>query len=232
MAHHAYVLYGPTLRSRALAHAWANAGHATSDREIVELSYAHFSVEDARALSDVAYSAPATGTEKVVMVSAGRLFHAAQNALLKIFEEPPAHTTLILMVPSPGQLLPTLRSRLIALPGGVDGHAGEEGSRERLAREFLEADVKGREKMVSKIADAAKSEKEEVKQAARLEALSLAEGLLIATRASSQKKPASDTLALMADLEKLIPILHEASAPLKQVLEHVVIVTPPSLTQK
>lgn len=38
--------------------------------------------------------------------------HEAQNALLKLLEEPPAHTVFILTVQSAQQLLPTIRSRL------------------------------------------------------------------------------------------------------------------------
>lgn len=232
MAHHAYVVPGSLSEGIARARAFARELLPAETADIAELAYNHFSVEDARSLSDIAHRAPTTGERKVIIVSTGRLFHAAQNALLKIFEEPPEHTTLLLVVPSLGQLLPTLRSRLIALPSESSSGVGEENDRERLAREFLEADQKGREKMVGKIADAAKSDKEDVKQRARLDALSLAEGLLVVAYQSQVKRANPDTLSLMADLEKLIPVLHEASAPLKQVLEHVVIITPSSLTHQ
>ena len=39
----------------------------------------------------------------------------AANAFLKLLEEPPAHTTLILTSSEPGALLPTIRSRVVAV---------------------------------------------------------------------------------------------------------------------
>ena len=41
--------------------------------------------------------------------------HHAANALLKFFEEPPRGVVLILTSPTPGRLLPTIRSRVIEL---------------------------------------------------------------------------------------------------------------------
>ena len=41
---------------------------------------------------DVAASAPFVGDYKVVIISASRAYHQAQNALLKLFEEPPEGT--------------------------------------------------------------------------------------------------------------------------------------------
>jgi len=40
---------------------------------------------------------------------------AAANAFLKLLEEPPADTTLVLTSSEPGALLPTIRSRVVAL---------------------------------------------------------------------------------------------------------------------
>jgi len=54
----------------------------------------------------------ASGKGKVFAVRQAELMSFfAQNALLKTLEEPPPGVTLILMVPSPEELLPTVRSR-------------------------------------------------------------------------------------------------------------------------
>jgi DNA polymerase-3 subunit delta' len=55
---------------------------------------------------------------------------AAANAFLKLLEEPPADTTLILTSSEPGALLPTIRSRVVALACGP----GRRGRRARPAR--------------------------------------------------------------------------------------------------
>ena len=51
------------------------------------------------------------GWRIVIVDSADEMNPAAANALLKVLEEPPAMTVLILISHSPGRLLPTIRSR-------------------------------------------------------------------------------------------------------------------------
>jgi len=59
-----------------------------------------------------AHQAPAGGRGRVFIVREAELLSiAAQNALLKTLEEPPAGVTLILICTSPAELLPTTRSR-------------------------------------------------------------------------------------------------------------------------
>ena len=50
---------------------------------------------------------------KVFIVSAEGITHEAQNALLKVFEEPTPHTHFFLILPSAESLLPTFLSRLL-----------------------------------------------------------------------------------------------------------------------
>ncbi|MDP3724293.1 MAG: hypothetical protein Q8R11_01520, partial [bacterium] len=49
---------------------------------------------------------------KVVIEEAQQLTIPAQNALLKILEEPPENVQFVLTVPHRGRLLPTIQSRL------------------------------------------------------------------------------------------------------------------------
>ncbi|MAH83506.1 MAG: hypothetical protein CBB68_03980 [Rhodospirillaceae bacterium TMED8] len=51
------------------------------------------------------------GWRVVIIDSADDLNLNAANALLKVLEEPPAHTLLLLVCHNPGRLLPTIRSR-------------------------------------------------------------------------------------------------------------------------
>ncbi|RKQ71373.1 DNA polymerase III delta prime subunit [Litorimonas taeanensis] len=52
----------------------------------------------------------------VIIDSADDLNRNAENALLKMLEEPPSKTVMILLSSSPGRLLPTIRSRCMAVP--------------------------------------------------------------------------------------------------------------------
>ncbi len=78
-------------------------------------------VEMVRALVRAAASSPAMGKRKVMILGdADRMIaqegsDAAANALLKLLEEPLPDTTLILTTSEPGALLPTIRSRVVAV---------------------------------------------------------------------------------------------------------------------
>lgn len=56
-------------------------------------------------------SAPDGGRRVVIVDSADDMNTSAANALLKMLEEPPARTTLLLISHQPSRLLPTIRSR-------------------------------------------------------------------------------------------------------------------------
>ena len=69
-------------------------------------------VEDVRRTVTFFGSTSAYGGYRVCIVdSADELNRAGANALLKVLEEPPAHSLLMIVSHSPGRLLPTIRSR-------------------------------------------------------------------------------------------------------------------------
>ena len=69
-------------------------------------------IADARALCERAGSRPIAGDKRSFVISCTQLTLEAQNALLKLFEEPPATAQFHLIVPRAEVLLPTLRSRV------------------------------------------------------------------------------------------------------------------------
>jgi DNA polymerase-3 subunit delta' len=100
---------------------------ATAERVAAHGLYAPPSGSDAifvatvRAIVQQAAVSPAIGRRKVFVVGdAERMVpqegaEAAANAFLKLLEEPPANTTLILTSSEPGALLPTIRSRVVGV---------------------------------------------------------------------------------------------------------------------
>jgi DNA polymerase III subunit delta' len=82
---------------------------------------ASHSVASVRLLHRLAWLTPFSGDRKVFVVGdAERLVVQesspdAANALLKVLEEPPRDTTVILTAADPNRLLPTVRSRLVTL---------------------------------------------------------------------------------------------------------------------
>lgn len=226
MAHHAYVLEGDrtTVIARAERAACTLAG-TSADYQV--LSFDQLTIEQARKLRELAYQS-GTGDSRVLVIYAARIFHEAQNALLKVFEEPPAGTTLILGVPSLGMLLPTLRSRLVPLP--IDEELG--GQRDTTSN-FLALSSAEREKYLTKLVERSKADSDATKQEARGEAtalishlLEVAHGALMAEKRPSERQ---ELVAFLEDLTAFLPISHERSAPLKLIFEHVLLVIPTSL---
>jgi DNA polymerase III subunit delta' len=78
-------------------------------------------IASVRAIVSGAVVTPAVGRRKVILVGdAERMVpqegsEYAANAFLKLLEEPPADTTIILTTSEPGALLPTIRSRLVSV---------------------------------------------------------------------------------------------------------------------
>lgn len=220
MAHHAYLCTGDAEAriADALAFGEETLGLApVGNPDVVVLRFSHFPVEEARRITDLASQAPLK-EHRLIIIAAERLFHEAQNALLKIFEEPPASITLILVVPSEGQVIATMRSRLLPLP-----------TKEAYPQEphaFVRATEAERTKLVEKLLNRAKSDKDEEKQAARAEAIRIVEDLTRATYAAYQKKGSAERAQFLSELERFTPILHERSAPLKLIFEHLLLVAP------
>ena len=78
-------------------------------------------ISTTHALTRAAAMAPAMGRRKVFIVGdADRMVaqegtEQAANAFLKLLEEPPANTTVMLTSSEPGALLPTIRSRVVSI---------------------------------------------------------------------------------------------------------------------
>lgn len=230
MAHHAYVVEGDREAGILAAREYARETLGLSGEhnpDVVVFQYGLFSVDDAREVARFASNSPVAGEKKMVVVAATRIFHEAQNALLKLFEEPPVGTTMVLSVPSLGQLLPTLRSRVLTLSN--DGL-----TKSIIGDEFLSLDSAGREKFIAKLLDRTKSDKDEDKQAARGELLRLVESLMrasYAARENAKDTQKQELTYFLSDLDRFMPILHERSAPLKLIFEHLLLVIPSSLSK-
>ncbi len=76
----------------------------------------NITVDVVRAIRSEAYLKPNMANRRVFVIDpADSMNEAAQNALLKVLEEPPANALFILIARSAASLLPTVRSRCITL---------------------------------------------------------------------------------------------------------------------
>ena len=218
--HHAFAIAGNAQEGIAQAHAWLTRElgiEPSGNPDVIVLTYGLFSVEDARQAAAIASQAPIAGESKALVIAAARAYREAQNALLKLFEEPPPHTYLFLILPSLGGLLPTLRSRVQVLGG-----AGKSDDIPDAAREFVHAAREKRSAIVKKLASGSD---EEARRENRDEALAIVNGIEAAAYLAGVGRNAE----LLLDTSAFREYLHERSAPVRMILEHLAIVTPRDL---
>jgi len=92
-------------------------------------------IEQTRLLKQMAYLRPMMAKKRVfIVVDAAEMSDAAANSLLKVLEEPPLHSHLILVTASPFLLFPTILSRCQTLAFSAIGR--EELEEILLARNF------------------------------------------------------------------------------------------------
>lgn len=105
--HHAVCFVGSSAREKFLAE-FADI----LDPDTHVLDFTELKIDDARELTRQSFLAPVVSEVQVFIVSAESITVEAQNALLKLFEEPPDRSKFYLLIPKLGMLLATLQSRL------------------------------------------------------------------------------------------------------------------------
>ncbi len=235
MQHHSFVIEAEAEEGIEVAQAWAEKElgmKLENNPDVVVRQYGLLSVEDARQVSELATGKAFAGDTKVVIIAASRAYHEAQNALLKLFEEPPVGIYLFFVLLSLGGLLPTLRSRVQVLDKMKDiGSRSYEGLPmsfiPKAAEEFMKATKEKRSAMIKKLAS---GRDEEERRENREEALAIVNG--IEAVAYGKLKRGDGVAALLSDIAALRTHLYDRSAPVRMILEHLSLVLPEGLRGK
>lgn len=211
--HHARLFEG--MADDVLPHVYADAEvllgssyMGNPDFELIQTQ--RFGVDDARALALRAAQMPLGGAQLFVLV-ATTLTVEAQNALLKLLEEPGQFTYFVLVVPSREQLLPTVRSRLefSGLYRSVDAVDADVGA-------FLGADLGERLEYVKTLSEA----KDKVRTRAFLDALEFR-----VYRAHNEQASAASR-QFLTELAFVRTYIFDRSASVKMLLEHLALAVP------
>ncbi len=117
--HHANLLIG----NKDWALSQIPESEKNEGQDIFVTHYDRMSIANVRSLIHEANLRPVVREYRTFILICDSLLHEAQNALLKLFEEPNAHTVFYLILPREDILLPTLRSRLNLL--GVETYSEE-----------------------------------------------------------------------------------------------------------
>lgn len=92
-----------------------SVAHQKPSVDVQHLVVQVFGIDDARELVRAMSMRSVSSGEYVFVVQTASITREAQNALLKIFEEPPVGSRIILIIPHESILLPTLRSRFVSV---------------------------------------------------------------------------------------------------------------------
>jgi DNA polymerase III delta prime subunit len=205
--HHALLSYGSPKGARefALFIAKELGVKVAGNPDFHIRRYATLDVEEARGLRDLA-SLSGVGGKRVFVIAAQAIGREAQNALLKIIEEPGEGTTFALRVPR-GALIPTVLSRLSEI--SFEMKKGDNSD----AKDFLTAAPPVRSKMIERLV------KDKDKEGA-YELVCDIEAVL-----ARNTKDASSRAAL-EEIARMRSYLTDPSASIKMILEHLALALP------
>lgn len=164
LAHHASVLIGGASVHEELLSILTKKHkvRAAGNPDFFDRQYQSFVIDDARELKTLAETRPANGDAlKVFVLLMNSVTIEAQNALLKLLEEPPQYARFFIILPSAHMLLPTVKSRVqIMAEGGGDSSTDEcDVYVTTLAKQFLAAPTNKRFEIVKSLMDDISKEK-------------------------------------------------------------------------
>ncbi|MDP4020930.1 MAG: hypothetical protein Q8P58_02745 [Candidatus Adlerbacteria bacterium] len=177
-------------------------------------NFERFGIDEARSLIEMA-SLKNFG-KQTFFIAAASLTTEAQQALLKLFEEPQKGTTFVLLVPH-GSIIPTLRSRMMSYP--QQGETLLVPARFRLATQFLKSTQKERSDYIAKLLKDDEGVREQVREFLN----GLEEELHKNLQKTKQNKAFLDGLQ---DISKVRSYTNDRSPSLKMLLEHLALSLP------
>lgn len=211
--HHAYLYEGPLALLPALAKR-AREGFGFTGEHNPDVSvrqWEKFGIDESRELAEVASLRSASGRQLFVL-GVSSITTEAQQALLKLFEEPQKGAIFVLLAPY-GSLLPTLRSRFLPYPEEIPL-----GERSPEAAEFLASAYKKRSDMIVELLDEEEGARERVR--------SFLDALEAALYARVTSDPSPDIRAGLADIAQFRGYLADKAPSLKMLLEHLAATLP------
>lgn len=158
-SHHAYIAVGNhALVVPELSNEFENRFQikVAGNPDVSFLHYESFGIDESRRLQDMQSARPVFGDRKIFVISTYGITVQAQNAMLKMFEEPAPSTHFFIVVPSDSFIIGTLSSRLMKL----DFVGDSSGAAELIPEKFLKMTYPERLKTIEKFLKTYKDSKE------------------------------------------------------------------------
>lgn len=161
LSHHAYCLIGGDARHEGLLASLKNNHKIGSagNPDFFDRKYQNFTIDDARELKSRAETRPVTSTgKKIFILMMNGITVEAQNALLKLLEEPNERSHFFLIIPSAHLLLSTVKSR-VQLIGFAGGKGLNNDETLKAAKNFIDCAPQKRLDLVKALMDEITKEK-------------------------------------------------------------------------
>jgi len=212
-SHHAYLYEGPASLLPQLADSACQhfAFKKEGNPDVLIEQWEKFGIDEARELSQQA-SLKSSGERSLFVLGFSSITSEAQQALLKLFEEPREGAMFVVLVPH-GTLIPTLRSRFLDYPEKISRLNLDRGTD---AKEFLAAAYAKRSAMITEFM----KDEEGVRERAR-NFLNELERILYTKIENSEVREG------LADIAHFREYLSDRSPSLKMILEHFAATLPP-----
>jgi hypothetical protein len=205
--HHAYIYEGPQSVLETLAQdARGRFNFAAEHSPDVHVrQFEKFGIEESRWLTEVG-ALKSSGGRALYVVGIASITSEAQQALLKLFEEPQEGSVYVVLMPH-GMLLPTLRSRMLAYPAELDDAGGNKD-----AKKFLALGGKDRSDFITKLLKDDEGTKERVR-----DFINALEAELYKKAGEPKARQGLEDIAMVRDY------LRDRSPSLKMLLEHLAV---------
>lgn len=208
LSYHSYCIEGQDTSVAALKDLLLNE-HGIEEKGNPDFfcrSYETFSIDDARQIKSAHEMKPVHASDrKIFIISAHGMTIEAQNALLKLLEEPAEYAYFFLVIPSAHLLLPTIRSRVHLIK--TDRIEAE--SLKSFLNESRAKRLETIKKLVEDISDEKKSRQEAIAFLNEIE------------RAVYEEKGAKGGQESLSVIEKARTYMNDRAPSLKMLLEYV-----------
>ena len=216
LSHHAYCIIGSTTEKTELVSILEKKHKiaARGNPDFFDRVFENFTIDDARSVKAQAETRPIHESgKKIFILTMNSITAEAQNALLKLLEEPPEYAHIFLILPSAHLLLPTVKSRLSILGGGKDvDQSGYTISGISEARDFLALAPAKRLDFIKKFMEEITKEKRTKQDAVNL---------LNSIQEAIHAKGLKGNIAALEAIETSRKYMNDRSPSLKMLLEYV-----------
>lgn len=217
LSHHAYCLIGSDKEGDQLV-AVLEKDHGiirSRNQDFFYSRYESFTIDDARALKLAHEMKPVINNgKKIFIIVADSINTEAQNALLKLLEEPASFAHFFLIIPAIHLLLPTVQSRLFFIENKrnlVDNSTEKENLEE--VKKFLKINLAKRLEYVKKLVEEITKEKKNKRDIINF--------LYFLQKQIRSEKGVKDSAKTLEAIDTALKYANDRSPSLKMLLDYV-----------